>query len=75
MKSRFRLGSCGQIISMHLACIIHELFHESIFSFSCVDSKDIFTSRMRFAGALMVKALQTGFSGAEHAFQSSALLG
>jgi hypothetical protein len=58
-----------------LACIIHEQFHESIFSFSCVDSKDIFTSRMRFSGALMVKELQTGFSGAGHDFRSSVLLG
>jgi len=61
--------------SLLLACIIHELFHESIFSFSCVDSKDIFASRMQFAGALIVKALQTGFSGAGHDFRSSALLG
>jgi len=29
-----------------LACIIHELLHESIFSFSCVDSKDLSASKM-----------------------------
>ena len=44
-----------------LARIIHELLREGIFSFSCVDSKSIWASRIRFAGALVVKTLQTEF--------------
>ena len=46
-----------------LACIIHELLHESSFSFSCVDSKDKLTSRIRFAGAVAVESLQTALYG------------
>ena len=44
-----------------LARIIHELLREGIFSFSCVDSKSIWASRIQFAGALVVKTLQTEF--------------
>jgi hypothetical protein len=44
-----------------LACIIHELWHKSIFSFFDVDSKDITASRMRNAGALVEKTLQAQF--------------
>ena len=44
-----------------LACIIHEQLHEGMFSFFCVDSKEVSVSRMCSVGGGEMKAQQTGF--------------